>query len=71
MLCTDIQVEEGVPEKAFIRAWNSIVDEYEEYLPVWKEAIKGDDVLKAYRVKEMVRLVEEYGHIDEMPYECS
>ena len=69
MLCTDIQVEEGIPEKAFIKAWNSIVDRYEEYLLIWKEAIEGDDVLKAYRAKEMMKLVEEYGYIAEMPYE--
>ena len=69
MLCTDIQLEEGIPKKAFIKAWNSIVDGYEEYLPVWKESIDGDDVLKAYRAKEMMELVEEYGRIDEIPYE--
>lgn len=69
MLCTDIQVDEGIPEKAIIKAWNSLVDGYEEYLPVWKEAIEGEDVLKAYRVKELMSLVKEYGYIDEIPYE--
>lgn len=67
--CTDIQVEEGVPEKAFIKAWNSIVDRYEEYTPAWKEAIEGDDVLKAYRAREMMSLVRNTGIISEMPYE--
>ncbi len=69
MLCTDIQVEEDLPEKAIIKAWNNIVDKYEEYMPVWKEAIEGNNVIKAYRAKEIVRLVEEYGYIDKMSYE--
>lgn len=69
MLCTDIEVEEGMPEEAFIKAWNRLVDGYEEYLPVWKEALEGDNVLKAYRAGEMMSLVKDTGYINEMPYE--
>ena len=69
MLCTDIQIEEGVPDKAFIKAWNRLVDNYKEYLPALKEAIDGEDVLSEYRAKKMIKLIEEYGHIDEMLYE--
>ncbi len=69
MLCTDIQIEEGVPEKAFIKAWNRLVNGYEEYMPALKEAIDGDDVLKAYRAREMMKLVKDTGCIYEMPYE--
>lgn len=58
-----------MPEEAFIRAWNRLVDGYEEYLPLWKEAIDGDDALKTYRVKEMIKLVKDTGYINEMPYE--
>lgn len=69
MLCTDVQVEDGMPEKAFITAWNRLVDGYEEYLPVWKEAAHGDDMLKAYKAREMMKLVRNTGYINEMPYE--
>ena len=69
MLCTDIQIGEGMPERAFIRAWNKLVDEYEVFAPVWKEAVEGDDVLKAYRAREMMSLVKDTGYINEMPYE--
>ena len=63
MLCTDVEIEEGVPEKAFIHVWNQLVDEYEQ------SAIKGDNVLTVYRAKELVRLLKENGHIEKMSYE--
>lgn len=64
MLCTDIQIEAGKPEQAFIVAWNRLVDEQE-----WEQTIDCDDVLKCYRAKELIRLVEKTGHIDMLPYE--
>ncbi len=69
MLCTDVQVEEGMPEKAFITVWNRMVDNYGEYLPVWKEVIEGTNVLRAYRAKEMMSLVRNTKYIKEMSYE--
>jgi DNA invertase Pin-like site-specific DNA recombinase len=69
MLCTDVQIEEATPERAFINAWNHLVDEREKYLLAWQQTISGSDILKAYRAKEMVRLIEETGNIDALPYE--
>lgn len=64
MLCTDIKIEEVLPEEAFIKAWNRLVDEVEYYLPEWQRVISGDDVLIAYRAKELMRLIEENGYIE-------
>jgi hypothetical protein len=69
MLCTDIRIPAGEPERAFIKAWNRLVDNKEIYLPEWQRAINGSDVLKAYRAGEMIRLIEETGHIEMMAYE--
>lgn len=52
-----IRIEADAAVKAFITAWNRLVYEYEKHLPVWHEIIDGDDVLKRYRVMELIRLV--------------
>lgn len=69
MLCTDIRISANEPELAFIKAWNQLVDERARYLPEWQQAIYGNELLKAYRTRELMRLVEQVGHIDAMPYD--
>jgi len=69
MLCTDILIPAGEPEFAFIKAWNRLVDERERYLPEWQQATECKDLLRAYRARELMRLVEQVGHIDATPYD--
>lgn len=69
MLCTDILIPAGEPELAFIKAWNELVDNKELYLPELQQAITGNDLLKAYRTRELMRLVKQVGHIYAMPYD--
>jgi len=69
MLCTDIRIPAHEPELAFIKAWNQLADEIEDYLPEWQQAIEGEDLLMAYRARELVGLVEKTERIDRMPYE--
>jgi len=47
MLCTDVQIEGGLPEPAFIKEWNYLVDKKEYFLPEWQQIIEGDDLLEA------------------------
>ncbi len=69
MLCTDIRIPAGEPELAFVKAWNRLVDEKEVYLQELEQIAKGEDLLKAYRARELTRLVEQVGHIDVLPYD--
>jgi len=69
MLCTDIWIPASEPELAFIKAWNRLVDDKERYLLEEQQATNGNDLLKAYRTRELMRLVEQVGHIDAMPYD--
>ncbi len=69
MLCTDITIDIGVPEKAFITAWNQLVDEYDKYLPKWQQIMENGDELQRYRARELMHLVKETGHIDSMANE--
>ncbi len=52
----------------FIQAWNQLVDEYDRYLPELQPTANGSDLLKSYRAKELMQLVEQTGHIDSMQY---
>lgn len=63
------RIAADVPEKAFISAWNSLVDEYESYLQEWQQVILVGDELQRYRAKEIIRIVKNIGKIDTMPYE--
>jgi len=69
MLCTDIPIDTGVPERAFISVWNRLVKGYKRYLSVWQKTIAGNDVLNAYRAKELMRLITETGCIERIPDE--
>ena len=68
MLCTDILVPAGEPELAFIQAWNRLVDEKESYFLELRHTMDGRDLMHAYRARELIRQVQEVGHIDTIPY---
>lgn len=64
MLCTDVEVDAGVPEKAFIDAWNKLVND-----GFTLSIAPTDDALTRYRKGELMRLIVELGRIDTMPFE--
>ncbi len=60
-----IKIAAGKIEDAFVSAWNKLVDENE-----WQQIIgQGMDILLRYRAKELLRLTNDIGIIDTMPYE--
>ena len=72
MLCTDIEVEAGKPEKAFIRAWNLLVSKKQRYQATLKRtADTTDDILLRYRATELIRILDEMGIIKEFNYAFS
>src|SRR5690606_13024180 len=56
-------------ENIFISAWNHLVDEKESYFQELQQTMDGKDLLQAYRSRELIRLVQEVGHIETMPYD--
>lgn len=58
-----------VPEQAFVKAWNELADNKERFLPEWQQTINDDDILAAYRAKELMQQIEEVRCIEAMPYE--
>ncbi len=54
--CRSKTIKEVQLYDAFVRAWNQIADNREEYIPEWKEMQKGENPLLAFRAKQMVGL---------------
>ncbi len=72
MLCTDIEIEAGKPEKAFIRAWNLLVSKKQRYQATLKRtADTTDDILLRYRATELSRLLDEVGIAKDFDYAFS
>jgi hypothetical protein len=66
---TDIQIDAGKPEKAFISAWNELVDNHDTYAPVWEDAAQNAaDALFRYRAAYLINLVKETGRIESVDY---
>jgi len=57
------------PTQAFITAWNHLVENKEQYEAEWVSAIGGEDLLKGYRANELIRLIREFGVIEDLSYE--
>jgi site-specific DNA recombinase len=69
MYCTDIQIDVDSPETAFITTWNYMVENKANFETEWKSIMECGDKLLAHRAKELMRLVEEIGLIEEAGYE--
>lgn len=69
LACRHIRIERSTPERAFLKAWNSLVKNYDQYVPEWQAIFKHGDPLQRYRARELMRLVTEVGHIEDMPFE--
>ena len=57
------------PKQIFVDAWNHLVENRELYEAELLGVIERSDILKAYRAKELMRLVGEVGVLEELPYE--
>lgn len=57
MGCANRHVEESTLEKAFIMAWNGILENKEYFLQKWEEQGASEDLLIRYRTKDFCELV--------------
>lgn len=57
MGCANRHVEESTLEKAFVMAWNGILENEEYFLRKWEEQEKSEDLLEVYRAKDFRELV--------------
>lgn len=57
--CRGENVKESVINKAFVIAWNSIVEHKEDHIGWWKELKQSDNPLMRVRARQMIELVNE------------
>lgn len=59
MGCENRHVEESKLEKAFIMAWNGILENKENFLWKWEEQEKSANLLEVYRAKAFREFIKE------------
>lgn len=57
MGCANRHVEENTLEKAFVMAWNGILENKEYFRQKWEEQEKDADLLMVYRAKDFQELM--------------
>lgn len=56
----------GSCNKAFVMAWNVMVENKKHFIEKWKNISLEDDLLLAYRAKKFLKIVKEIGLIERM-----
>lgn len=56
--CKSETVYEKVLHEAFVKAWNMVVSNRDNYLATWKETVKCGNELAAFRAKQMIDLTK-------------
>lgn len=69
MLCTDISVDGGKPEKAFISAWNLLASKKLLYQASLRRIAEAEtNALTRYRAEELILLIDNVGKIQTYDY---
>lgn len=71
MLCTDVEIDAKLPEEAFVKAYNQIISNCEDYLPDLERALKGENLLVRYRAQGLIDLMKSGQELNEFDYELS
>lgn len=57
--CTSSTLYEKDLHRAFVMAWNAILENREGFLGVWEEQARGQDALAAFRAKQFIGLTKD------------
>ena len=66
MGCSNRHVEEITLRKVFVKAWNTLLENQEQAVLEWEQAMVGADLLARYKAKDFMELTEKAEPIDEM-----
>ncbi len=61
--CCSGNLHEKDLHKAFVRAWNEILDGRDARLPEWEKQARGDDPLLAFRARQTIELTADACHM--------
>lgn len=71
MLCTDVEINANLPEEAFVKSYNHIISNCEDYLPVLERALEDENLLTRYRAHKLINLIKTGQKLNEFDYELS
>lgn len=64
--CSNAPIWEMDLHRAFVMAWNAVLERREEFVPNWESQAQGDDPLAAFRAKQFMRLTANTAPQDEL-----
>ena len=64
--CDNRHVEEETLVKAYLMAWNALVENRESFLEQWKQQMQGEDLLVGYRAEKFVEYTKDAKPLKEM-----
>ena len=64
--CDNRHVEEETLIKAYLMAWNALVENRESFLEQWKQQMQGEDLLAGYRAEKFVEYTKDAKPLKEM-----
>lgn len=62
--CRNKHIDDEVLYKAFISAFNALVENKEHFMEKWKQQLESEDLLKRYRAREFINILEDATSIE-------
>lgn len=66
MGCTNRHVEEETLIKAYLIAWNALVENRKDFMERWKKQMQSENLLEGYRVEKFIEYTDETEPLTEM-----
>jgi hypothetical protein len=66
MGCANRHVEEETLVKAYLMAWNALVENRENFMERWKEQLQGENLLEGYRAEKFMEYTDGAAILTEM-----
>lgn len=64
--CTSKTLQEKDLHRAFMMAWNAILENRAEFLPIWEEQASGNNALVVFRAKQFMELTKDTTPLKEL-----
>lgn len=58
MGCTNRHVDEETLVKAYLMAWNALVENWEAFIEQWKEQMQSENLLEGYRAEKFIEYTD-------------
>ena len=66
MGCSNRHVEEEMLVKAYLMAWNALVENREAFMERWKEQMQSENLLEGYRAEKFIEYTDGVQPLTEM-----